>query len=177
MRNKHHLNFTLKSKKTLLLSKHGKSLLTVIPFFSQTMDEIDQTILRALRKNARVSRTKIAELVKISEAAVRKRIKKLEKEGIILGYSAILNYRKINLVHSFTGIDVEPQNLLEVVRTLRDDKNISSIFLTSGDHDILVEIICNSIKELEEIHNKISKIDGVKRVCPAIVNDIIELKK
>ena len=133
-------------------------------------------IISYLRRNARMPKVRIAEELGVTETAVRKRIKRLEEHGIILGYRAIIDYRKIGMVCSYTGIDVEPETLLSIVRKLRENKQITSLYLTSGDHDLLVEIIANNINELEKIHDEISRINGVKRICPAIITEVIILK-
>jgi len=113
----------------------------------------------------------------ITEAAVRKRIKKLEEKKVILGYRAIVDYKKLNMVCSYTGVDVEPEALIKnTIKELKKIKEIVSLYLTTGDHNILAEIICRNISELDEIHNKIASLLGIKRICPAIVTEIIELK-
>ncbi|OYT31454.1 MAG: transcriptional regulator [Thermofilum sp. ex4484_79] len=139
------------------------------------MDSKDIRILEMLEKDARISRTKIAEALGITETAVRKRIKKLEESGVILGYYTLINYKKIGMVLSYTGIDVEPEKLLEIIRRLKKIKQIVSLFITSGDHDIIAEIVCKDITEIEEIHRKISSMEGVKRICPAIVTEAVKL--
>jgi Lrp/AsnC family transcriptional regulator for asnA, asnC and gidA len=141
------------------------------------MDKIGYGMLEMLRRNARSSKTKIAKYFNITEAAVRKRIKKLESEKIIVGYRAVIDYRKVNMACSFTGIDVEPEYLMSVMKNLRNTKKIVSLYLTSGDHDLLTEIVCESINELEKVHEQISRYEGVKRICPAIVNEVVELEK
>lgn len=140
------------------------------------MDQKDLHIMNMLRKNARIPKSEIARKLGITEAAVRKRIKKLEERKVILGYRAIVDYRKINMVCSYTGIDVEPEALINTIKELRRIREVASLYLTTGDHDILAEIVCKSINELEEIHNKIASLPGIKRICPAIVTEIIELK-
>jgi len=146
-----------------------------VKYVKHSMDERDLRIIEVLVGNARIPRSRIAEALGITETAVRKRISKLEKEGIILGYRAVVDYRKINMVQSFTGIDVDPDALINVMRELRKISGVVSLYLTTGDHNLIAEIICKDMDELEEIHEKIMKIHGVKRICPAIVTEIIEI--
>ncbi|MEM2086628.1 MAG: AsnC family transcriptional regulator, partial [Archaeoglobaceae archaeon] len=75
------------------------------------MDEKDKAILLSLLKDARIPKTKIAEKLGVSETAIRKRIEKLENQRILLGYRAILDFKKAGLFVSFTGVDVEPERL------------------------------------------------------------------
>lgn len=139
------------------------------------MDEKYFKIVEVLRRNGRIPKSKIAIELGVSEAAIRKRIKRLEEKGVILGYKAVIDYRKLNMVCSYTGVEVEPQHVIDVMKNLRELENVTSLYLTSGDHDFIAEILCRDVEELEEVHSKISKFKGVKRVCPAIVTEPIKL--
>lgn len=136
------------------------------------MNEKDKEIIKSLLKG-KLSKKDIAKKIKITEIAVRKRIKNLEKKGILLGFKAIVNYRKTPLYFSITGLDVEPEKLLGVIEKLKCFDEVLSIYISSGDHTIILEILCDTIEEFRELHDKIYKIDGVKRICPAIITDVI----
>ena len=138
------------------------------------MDGKDRTILKMLMENARIPKTHIAKTLGVTETAVRKRIAKLEKEKIVLGYKAIINYKTAGLSASLTGVDVEPERLWSVISRLKEMEEIKSIMLTTGDHMIMLEIVAESVEELSEIHRKIEELEGVKRICPAIVLDVMK---
>lgn len=137
------------------------------------MDSKDLRILELLSENARISKLRIAEELGVTEAAVRKRIRRLEEEGVILGYRTIINYRKLGMAYSITGVEVEPDAILDVIRALRSMGSVRSIFLTSGDHDLVVEVVAKNMGELEKIHEKMKNIKGVRKVYPAIVNEVV----
>ncbi len=138
------------------------------------MDEKDAKILSILMKNARIPKTKIAKELNVTETAIRKRISKLEKSRIILGYKAVINYKTAGLSASLTGVDVEPDKLWEVIWKLKDIEEIKSIYLTTGDHMLMLEIVGNNVDELSKIHEKISKLEGVRRICPAVILDVLK---
>ncbi|MEM1579313.1 MAG: Lrp/AsnC family transcriptional regulator [Archaeoglobaceae archaeon] len=138
------------------------------------MDEKDLKIVFELIRNGRIRKTELAKMLDVTETAIRKRIEKLEKTGAILGYRAILDFKKIGLSSSLTGIDVEPEHLWEIVGKIKDHENVISLFLTSGDHVIVAEVVCNSIQELASFHEEVSKIRGVKRVCPSVVLEVVK---
>lgn len=138
-----------------------------------SMDEKDEIIILALLENAKISKTRIARKLGISETAVRKRISNLEKEGIILGYRAVINFKKAELFVSITGIDVESERMWEVIGDVKKIKSIKSIYLTSGEHTLVVEVFAESLNELSNVHNTIYEIKGVRKVCPSIVLDVI----
>jgi len=133
------------------------------------MDEIDQIIIENLMKNARTPKATLAKKLNLTEAAVRKRLKKLESSQTILGYKAIVDYQKTGKVASITGVDVEPEKLWRVIEKLKVLDEINTITLTSGDHMMLIEIVVRTMNELEEVHKRIEGFDGVIKVCPAIL--------
>ncbi len=135
------------------------------------MDERDRKIVEILMKNGRATLTEIAKELGISEAAVRKRLKNLEERGIIKGYTAIVDYEKLGYgVLSLTGVDTDPDKFLDVATKLKDYDFVRSLYITSGDHMIMAEIVARDGDELTRIISEvIGKIEGVKRVCPAIV--------
>ncbi len=142
------------------------------------LDEKDIRILRILATNARTPYSEIAKEIGLSDVAVIKRIRKLEQMGIIKGYTIEIDPKKLgfNLV-SMTGIDVEPQHLFEVVEKLRSMDNVRFVAITSGDHSIMTVIWARDSEELGKIHSEISKLPGVKRVCPAIVLEVLKDEK
>jgi len=133
------------------------------------MDEIDRIIIDNLLTNARISKAVLARKLNITETAIRKRLKKLESSGTIVGYKAIVDYEKAELVASITGVDFEPEKLWKVIEYLKALDEVKMIFLTSGDHMMMVEIAVKSVDKLKEVHEKIGSYDGVVRVCPAIL--------
>ena len=130
-------------------------------------------IIEILMQNARISKTEIAKKLGITETAVRKRIAKLERD-VILGYKAIINYKFAGFVSSLTGVDVDADKLWDVVNKLKNFEEIKSIWLTTGDHTIMLEIVTRSVENLQKIHDKISKMKGVKKVCPSIILDVLK---
>lgn len=138
------------------------------------MDDKDLRIIEMLMQNARIAKTKIARTLGVTEAAVRKRISNLEKREEILGYRAIINYKKVGLNASITGFDVEPDRLWAIVDELKKIDEVKSLWLTTGDHTIMAEIVAKSVDDLSSIHERLAKMEGVKRVCPSIVTDILK---
>lgn len=135
------------------------------------LDERDRIILEMLTKDARTPFTEIAKVLGISETAVRKRVKALEEAGVIKQYTVVVDPAKLgyNLV-SITGIDTKPEKIFEVASKLKEFDFVKHIYLTSGDHMIMTEIWAKDGEHLSEIiSEKIGRIDGVLKVCPAII--------
>ena len=140
------------------------------------LDEIDKKIIEILQKNARTPYTQIAKEIGLSEGAIRKRIEALERNGVIKNYIAIIDPKKLGY-NSITllGLDAEPTKLLDVANEISKFKEVKNVYLTTGDHMIMTEIWAKDGKELSTIlANKIAKIEGVKRICPAIILEKIK---
>ncbi|MCD6172082.1 MAG: Lrp/AsnC family transcriptional regulator [Thermoplasmata archaeon] len=134
------------------------------------MDKKDETILDMLSKNARISYSKIANKLGVSEAAVRKRIKKLEEKGIIEGYTIKINPEKIgykSIAH--VGIDTNPAHFLKIACRLTEMDTVKCVAITSGGHMIMADVWAKDSKELNDILNAIKKIDGVIAINPSII--------
>jgi Lrp/AsnC family transcriptional regulator for asnA, asnC and gidA len=139
------------------------------------LDDIDEKILSILQKNARATFTEIAKQLNLSEAAVRKRVKKLEKSGIIKNYITNINYSSVGKIASILGIDTTPEDYLKVVKYLKELKKENSFILelytSTGDHMIMMKVVFNTQEEFSSFIQKIEKIKGVTKVCPAILID------
>jgi Lrp/AsnC family transcriptional regulator for asnA, asnC and gidA len=134
------------------------------------MDGRDETILNALIEDSRISYVELAKKLRITEAAVRKRVKNLEKSGIIQHFTikvdpSVLGYNSVAII----GIDTEPGFLPEIYEDLRRIGNVRYVSLSSGDHMLMFEAWCKDQKELCKLISHTKKMRGVTKVCPAIL--------
>ncbi|MEM0001791.1 MAG: Lrp/AsnC family transcriptional regulator [Desulfurococcaceae archaeon] len=140
-----------------------------------SLDDVDRRIISELMKNARITYRELAKLLNLTDVAIIKRIRKLEQTKVVKKYTTIvdpnaLGYSKI----SYTGINVKPEKLFDVVKTLKEKTYIKYLALTSGDHDVLAVIWASSASELEKIHEEIKNLDGVLSVYPMILSEVVK---
>jgi Lrp/AsnC family transcriptional regulator for asnA, asnC and gidA len=135
------------------------------------IDELDLKILTMLQEDGRLSFTGIAEKLKMSESTIRKRVQALQKKRVIKKFTVEVNPSKIGMnTVAIVGVDVDSTELLEAAQKLCEMKEIRSVATSTGDHMIMTEIWTKGERELMKIiSEKIGKIDGVKRTCPAII--------
>jgi len=139
------------------------------------LDEKDREILRLLSSNSRLSYSELARKIGLSDVAIIKRIRKLEQSGVIKKYTILVDPSKLGYkVVSITGIDVEPEHLFNVLNNLKEKKYIRYLALSSGDHDLVAIIWARDNDEAVKIHNEISGMEGVKRVCPAMILEVVK---
>ena len=135
------------------------------------IDEKDMLILEILRDNARTPLTEIAEKLGVSESTIRKRVKALEDGEVIKRYTVVVDPAKLgyNSV-SFVGLDVEPTHFLDVAIKMTEFPEVKFVATSTGDHMIMTEIWLKDGRELGKfIAEKIGRLEGVHRVCPAVI--------
>jgi len=132
-------------------------------------------IIDILRENSRTPYLKIAEMLGVSETAIRKRIKKLEEEGVIQKYTVEIDPKKLGFdVNALIGIDTKPENYLSTIEKLKNIEKIRSLYSSSGDHMILIECWFQNSKELTKFCRELQTINGVTKICPAIILEKIK---
>jgi Lrp/AsnC family transcriptional regulator for asnA, asnC and gidA len=135
------------------------------------MDGKDLEIIKTLQADARTPFLEIAKRLRMSESAVRKRVRKLEREGVIEKYTIVVDPSKLgyNAV-ALVGLDVTPDKYLTIVRELTSFEEVKSVVTSTGDHMIMAEVWAHDNRELTDIvTRKIGGLEGVTKVCPAII--------
>jgi Lrp/AsnC family transcriptional regulator for asnA, asnC and gidA len=135
------------------------------------VDELDLEIIRILEEDGRASFTRIAEKLKSKESTVRKRVIALQKRGVIKKFSVVIDPAKIGLnTMAIVGMDVDPPMLLEAAQKLCEVPEIRCVATSSGDHMIMTEMWTTDGRTLAKLlSKKIGAIEGVQKVCPAII--------
>ena len=139
------------------------------------LDSKDKTIIDILEKNARTSYTQIAKILNISEAAIRKRVKKLEEKRIILGYKVSINYKKLGFSNKvIMGVDTHPKDYFKAIGELKKLNFIKNLTTSSGDHMIMFEVWVKDMEQLNNYLETINSIEGVTESCPSIIHENIK---
>ena len=132
-------------------------------------------LIRVLKEDARRPYVDLARIFGVSEAAVRKRIRRLEEEGVIRKYTVVVDLRRLGYgVHVLIGLDASPEKFLSVVEELKKLDEVINLYTSTGDHMMLAECWFKDSQELSEFVKKLNNLDGVIRVCPAIILENIK---
>jgi len=136
-----------------------------------TVDDIDLRILNLLESDSSASFSNIARKLKLNESTVRKRVLALKDKQVIKRFSVSIDPQKIGFnTIAIVGIDVDPPKLLEVAQKMCGLPEMRYVATSTGDHMIMCEVWAKDGKELLKIASeRIGKIDGVKKICPAII--------
>ena len=135
------------------------------------MDAINQKkLLDVLRQDARLSNAEIAVMIGSDESEVAKAIKELEENGIIMGYSAIINEEKAdeNGVTAIIELKITPVKdcgFDDLAHTIMDYEEVDSVFLLSGANDLSVTISGTSLRNVALfVSERLAVLDGVYMV-------------
>ena len=124
----------------------------------RSVDEIGWKILDELQKNGRVSFKQLAEMVNLSPTAVIERVKRMEDEGIITGYSAVVNPRKVGYTLSaIINLAANPGSEQIINESLTSIPEILSCWSLTGTSDFMLEIQVPSLEFLEELLSDLSR--------------------
>jgi Lrp/AsnC family leucine-responsive transcriptional regulator len=134
-----------------------------------TFDAIDRRLLDALQGEARLSNVDLAERIGLSPSPCLRRVKLLEQEGVIQGYRATLDRRKLGLALTvFVGLKIERHRDEEATafqQAMRAVPEVIACHLISGEHDFLLEVVVASLEAYEEfLLGTLLKLPGVSDV-------------
>jgi DNA-binding Lrp family transcriptional regulator len=135
------------------------------------LDETDQSILKYLTEDARVSASEIGRRVGLSPAAAKRRIDRLEHLGIITGYTATIDYAKLgNEIQAFVELRFDGSTKVgDIDRTVADVPEVVEAFTTAGDPDALARIRVNDLDHLKQVIDRIRRTGRVTGTKTLIV--------
>ncbi len=142
------------------------------------MDKKNQAIIRILSRKAGLSSRALSKMLKIPISTVHRRIKKLEREGIIEGYKALINFEKtswpigallmVNLAEVLPGKGHIPKK--DIVQSLSRFSEIEEIIeVQAADFDLIIKARFESLKEQSKFVEELRCIDGIEEISSAII--------
>jgi Lrp/AsnC family transcriptional regulator, involved in the regulation of lysine biosynthesis len=132
------------------------------------MDEKDRKIIKLLKDDARAGFGEIGAQVGLSEGAVRKRIKTLNEDGVILKFTV-----KIGVAEGAQAITLLATNpahpTQEVSKKIQTIPNVETTYEVSGEYDIVAVISGMNMTEVNECIEKIRMVEGIMKTNTMIV--------
>ena len=133
------------------------------------LDETDLRILRAVQKDGRMSNADLSEVVNLSQSACHRRVQRLESEGYIDGYVALLNSRKMGRRTTiFVEITLNGQadEVLDAFeRAVLRVPEVLECHLMAGNADYLLKVVAADAEDFAQIHRRyLAKLPGVQTI-------------
>ncbi|MFM7066596.1 MAG: Lrp/AsnC family transcriptional regulator [Gammaproteobacteria bacterium] len=138
------------------------------------LDRIDRRLLQELQRDGRIANAELAVRVGLSESACLRRVKALEKSGVISRYVAVLDPARVGLGTSFLvrltlnrQTDRDFAAFEEQVRTVPE---VMECYLTTGSSDYVLRVVARDAADFERLHSRVlTKLPGVARVESSFV--------
>ena len=133
------------------------------------MDATDRRILRIIQKDGRITNAELAALVNLSASACHRRLQRLEQDGVVRGYAALLDRRKLALPTTvFVEITLSGQatELLEAFeRAVRLIPDMLECHLMAGTADYLLKLVVEDTDDFARIHREyLTRLPGVAQM-------------
>ena len=139
------------------------------------MDEKNLDLLKELEKNGRQNLKKLSKKTGMSITTVYERIKKLEKNGVIKGYQALIDYQKIGFdLPVIIELVVKREKQFDVVNKLIKFNNVSAIYGTTGSTDLMVIAKFKNRTDLTNFINTLFEMEGIQKTETRVILNIFE---
>jgi DNA-binding Lrp family transcriptional regulator len=133
------------------------------------MDETDQKLLAMLRQDARLTVAALAARLKVSRGTVTNRIRRLEDDGVIVGYTVRLRPDvQHNSILAWMSIAVDGNQTRAVISHLLGEPGVAALHDTNGRWDLLAELRAESLQELAQVLERIRLLKGISNTETSI---------
>ena len=133
-------------------------------------DSIDNQLIAKLREDGRASTATLARLVGRSRSSVQSRIERLERDGVITGYTArIAPEHELGAVRAHVMIKVGPKEARAVTAALAAIRQVRLLHSVSGDFDLIAVAATGTVAEMDEVIDRIGALAGVERTTSSII--------
>lgn len=142
------------------------------------VDCIDSEIIKILEQNGRVSHEEIAKRLHLSRPAIHKRIENLETEGIITGYKALIDWRKVNpCIRCLLFLKINGRYFAEIAKEIAnldiDGVVIEECHRLAGEWCVLIKTRISAPEDTTKILDRVWQFDGVLETSTTFVIDAI----
>jgi DNA-binding Lrp family transcriptional regulator len=126
------------------------------------VDDTDRELIGLLRNDARASVASLAKALGVSRGTVQNRMARLAASGTIVGYTVRLKPDvEEQRIHAFMTVAVEGNQVDAVIKALRGEPAVTSLYSTNGRWDIVAELRADSLEGFDRVLGRIRLIEGI----------------
>ena len=134
------------------------------------MDDTDRELIALLRTDARASIATLASRLKVSRGTVTNRLRRLEDQQVIVGYSVRLRPdAEPDLIRAWMGVVVEGNQTRVVIASLLGEPGVEALHDTNGRWDLLAELRARNMTELSQVLERVRLIKGIANTETSIL--------
>jgi len=136
----------------------------------QSLDARDRSLIEALRRNGRATLSELSRNLKMSRSTVQNRMTRLERRGVIAGYTVRLNpLVESGQLRAYVNVTIDPKATAPVLTGLRRLQSVQALYTVSGKIDFVALVRARSAEELETVVQAIGETQGVTGTETAII--------
>ena len=134
------------------------------------LDALDRQLIALLQADARQSTADLARKLAVARTTVLARLVRLERQGVIVGYTVRLGQDEGNRgVEAYVGISTEPKSARDVTQRLATLPELRQLCSVSGEFDYLALLRADTPARLDALLDEIGAIDGVRKTTTSVV--------
>lgn len=139
-----------------------------------SINELDKAILQALQDEGRISNAELSRRINLSPPAIHARLRRLEKDGYIRQYVALLDREKVGydmLCFVHINLQLHQQEQIETVRsTISQMPEVLECYHLTGEYDYLLKVVIRNRQDLERfVMNRLTPVPGIGRIHTSLV--------
>ena len=140
-----------------------------------TLDSTDRAILRALLEDSRASQRELSRIVGVAQGTITNRLKKLESQNIIQGYSVVLDPESVGWSMTImAGLRIAKGKMINVQQKIAADPRVFSVYDVTGDWDSMVLARVRDRADLDDLTKTVFTLEGVTRSFTHVVLNTVK---
>lgn len=132
-------------------------------------DATDTALLTLLRANAREPAASLARKLGLARSSVQARIARLERLGIIQGYTLRQDQGSSRMIRAYVLLSTNPKLLTRIVAEVKRMAEVESLSAISGTYDMMAVIAAQSVQDIDRVLDQLGQLQGVERTMSSLV--------
>ena len=139
------------------------------------LDNTDRAILQALLEDSRASQRELSRIVGVAQGTITNRLKKLESQNIIQGYSVVLDPESVGWSMTImAGLRISKGKMIDVQQKIAADPRVFSVYDVTGDWDSIVMARVRERADLDDLTKTVFTLEGVTRSFTHVVLNTVK---
>ncbi|BCS91649.1 putative HTH-type transcriptional regulator [Metallosphaera sp. J1] len=139
------------------------------------LDTVDRRLLIELLRDSRVSLRRLSEEMSVSPATLHNRLTRLVQEGVIKGFTALVDYTKLGYsLSAIIMVKVSGKYLVEFEKEIANTDNIVAVYDVVGEYDVVLIAKFRSVEDLDVFLKQLLKNSKVERTYTSIVLNAVK---
>ena len=139
------------------------------------LDNTDRAILQALLEDSRASQRELSRIVGVAQGTITNRLKKLESQNIIQGYSVVLDPESVGWSMTImAGLRISKGKMIDVQQKIAADSRVFSVYAVTGDWDSIVMARVRDRADLDDLTKTVFTLEGVTRSFTHVVLNTVK---